>query len=200
MRRFRIFSCLILILLLFSCASSSKEIKTPPIKIYKVGYGFTPFNEPGWVLVDPNNRYAIDLVKQGPSPNSTYAIQIMPKTIPEFKLDASFYDYVKSNYSPKKDDNPEFEIEKFTIEEFYGVDSLCFEMYFKTIDKNAVKRVEYPGHLILESNGYLCRHPDHKDIMYIINYSHRYHEKQKSAEVNEMSQRVLNNFTFIEVY
>jgi len=105
----------ILIVFITSCAPTLKEIELPPGKIFKAGYGFVPLNEPGWILPDPNNKFKIELMKQGPTPNSTYAIQIWPEEIPLFEKDESFYDYVKSNFLAQEGNS------RFEIEKVYGV-------------------------------------------------------------------------------
>ena len=101
MRGFIILLSILFICLCFGCATVSNGIKTPPIKIYKVGYGFTPLNEPGWHIQNPNDKYAIGLVKQGQTPNSTYVIQIWPEKIPIFQDNESFYLCILNGLRPK---------------------------------------------------------------------------------------------------
>ena len=199
MRAFRLFLSVILILSVFSCAPISNEIKTPPIKIYKAGYGFTPFNEPGWIINNPNDKFAIEIAKQGPTPNSTYAIQIFPEKIPLFDKEDSFYAYVISNYLAQES-SPRFEIINISAQKYENDKTLCVELHFKSIDKDPVKREQHSGDMILESHGYMCRHPETNDIGYFINFSHRYHKDEASISVEEIAQKVLNNFDFVEFY
>ena len=198
MRGWGILTILILTFLFFSCAPHHK-IETPPYKLYRAGYGFTPFNEPGWILLNPNDKFAIELTKQGPTPNSTYAIQIWTENSPVFRKDESFYDYVTSNYLAQET-NPRFEVINISAQKYENKKTLCVELYFKSIDKDAVKRKQYAAVMILESHGYMCRHPETTDIGYVINFSHRYHKGESTISVEEKAQKVLHNFDFIEFY
>lgn len=189
----------ILIIFISSCAPALKEIDLPPGKIFKAGYGFIPFNEPGWILADPKNKFAIELIKQGPTPNSTYAIQIWPEKIPLFEKDESFYDYAKSNYLAQEG-NSRFEIIDIYARKYENEKALCVELHLKALDKNPVKREKYPTPMILESHGFMCQHPDTKDVGYFIDFSHRYQEYGAAISVEEMSQKVFNNLDFIEFY
>ena len=199
MRGLRILLSILVICLCFGCATVSNEIKTPPVKINKVGYGFTPLNEPGWYLQNPNDKYAIGLVKRGETPNSTYAIQIWPEKVPIFKNNESFYDYVKSNFEAQES-TPRFVIKEIYSEKYENDKSICSEIYLKALDKNAVKRDKHPGSMVLENHGYMCQHPENKDIAYAINYSHRYHEGQEAMPMEGRLQEVFKNFTFTDVY
>ncbi len=189
----------IFIILISSCAPTLKEIELPPGKIFKAGYGFVPFNEPGWIFPDPDNKFTIELMKQGSTPNSTYAIQIWPEKIPFFEKDESFYDYAKSNYLAQEG-NDRFEIIDIYAREYENEKALCAELHLKTLDKNPVKREKNLNPMILENHGFMCQHPKTKDVGYFINFSHRYHENEASVSVEEMSQKVFSNLNFIEFY
>jgi hypothetical protein len=189
----------IFIIFISSCAPTLKEIELPPGKIFKAGYGFIPFNEPGWIFPDPNNKFKIELVKQGPTPNSTYAIQIWPEKIPLFEKNESFYDYAKSNFLAREDDS-RFEIVEIYAKEYENEKAVCTELHLKVLDKNPVKREKNSNPMILENHGFMCQHPETKDVGYFINFSHRHHENEASLSVEEMSHKVFNNLNFIEFY
>ena len=146
-----------------------------------------------------NDKLAIELGKKGPTPNSTYAIQIWTKKIPLFQINESFYDYATSNYL-EQDISPRFEVINISAQKYNNEKTLCVELHFKSIDKDSVKREQYAGVMILESHGYMCRHPETKDIGYVINFSHRYHKGESSISVEEKAQKVLQKFDFIEFY
>lgn len=146
-----------------------------------------------------NDKLAIELGKKGPTPNSTYAIQILMEKVPIFHINESFYDYVISNYLAQEI-SPRFEVVDISAQKYENEKTLCVELHFKSIDINPVKREQYAGAMILESHGYMCRQPETKDIGYVINFSHRYHKGESTISVEEKAQEVLHSFDFIEFY
>jgi hypothetical protein len=183
---------------LINCYRETKQIESPPHTIFKVGYEFTPLNESGWIWTNPEDEYNVDLVKQGLTPNSTYAIQIWSINIPSFHKNESFYDFAKSEFEMQRKDSRFILKEKFA-KEYKNDKSVCVEIYFRAIDNNPVKREKYAGSMILENRGYICQHPEKKDTGYTINLSRRYHKNREKNITAKELQKVFTNFTFTDI-
>jgi hypothetical protein len=102
--------------------------------------------------------------------------------LPNFKSKDEFVSFVKEgrekNYETKR-----FNITKDEISYFDGRKDHCVSYHTIAVDREAVKRTRNKENMILEMIGYICRHPQNKNIAIDFDYSQRYYSGHRDENI-----------------
>jgi hypothetical protein len=187
----------LLLLLSSACAPRTAqmvEVALPPQRIPLQGYSLLPLNEEGWFLVGGNEQQ-IALGKQGSSPDETRMIQAMLLSLPTFSTPEDMASWVKEGQA--RDTDPR----RFTVRdhdvspaEFNG--ATCTRSAMTAEDRQAVKRTDTEGPMVLEVLAQACVHPLDRNIGVYVIYSHRYYPGHQDGHLADKADELFQAIEF----
>ncbi|MCP3943752.1 MAG: hypothetical protein GY710_20050 [Desulfobacteraceae bacterium] len=193
------FGILCTALVISSCTfmqPSLPEVQIPPKRIFQKHYSLMPPNEEGWLIIQ-KDAYQLTLGKFGDTTDETFAIQIIPFRLPEFKTKDEFVHIIKENQI-KKADPKRFKIIRHDVTSNMVNGTDCIKSHMVTEDSAAIKRSGNPKDtiMILEALTLNYAMPKDRTIGVSIIYSHRYYPENRDPAFIEKAMGVLNSFKF----
>jgi len=126
-----------------------------------------------WIFRFALKRNRLALAKQGNAPDETYALQVWTIKLPKLD-DKAFLSEVSKQLAADTPSNRFVPIEKRESLE-RGKHGSCVRFHNKVEDAGAVKRTNTPRRMVLETDGFTCRHPQNTEIFIHLAFSHRYY-------------------------
>lgn len=157
-------------------------------------YKFLPPQGLGWTIVSRNN-YHMSIVKKGKAKDESFAIYIQVSEIPTFETETDFLKFIK-NGREKDTDKGRFNILKDEFLLFNELKDYCFKYHSVAEDKKPVKRSWNQNPIVLEMAGYICRHPENKNIAIAFDYSNRYYKGNNEKNFLEKSMMLFKQLKF----
>lgn len=148
---------------------------------HSVYFIMEPPQEKGWLIAYRNSEQTA-FAKEGSNLDETYGISIIMFELPNFKSKDEFVSFVKQGRE-KNYDTKRFNITKDEISYFDGRKDHCVSYHTIAVDREAVKRTRNKENMILEMFGYICRHPQNKNIAIDFDYSQRYYSGHRDESI-----------------
>jgi hypothetical protein len=115
--------------------------------------------------------------------------------LPDFNTKNEFMSFIKdglgAGYSRKR-----FNIIKDNQHYFDGRGDYCAFQHRVVEDKEAVKRSNNKGTMILEMIDYICRLPRNKNVGIAFDYSHRYYPGHQDKSLTKSAREAFNLLKF----
>lgn len=190
-------AALILMCLISACAPRSArliEVPTPPARLEQEGYSFLPLNEKEWFIVGRNEQQIV-LAKKGGSPDETSMIQAMLLQLPDFGSDQELTAWVKQGQA--KDTDPgRFTVLNHDVSDAAFKGAHCVRSAMTAEDRQAVKRTESTGPMVLEVLAMTCPHPKDKNVGVYAMYSHRHYPGHQDPGLADKADELFQSIEF----
>ena len=159
-----------------------------------VYFSMRPPQEDGWIITYRNDSQTT-FAKEGDNPDETYVISIGLVEVPNLESKKKFLDLVESGQ--KKDTDPKrFNMLKYELTYFDGREDYCVKYHSIAEDKKPVKRSRNKNNMLLEIDGYVCRHPKNKNIAINFGYSKRYYPGNQDNNLTTKSRDIFESLNF----
>lgn len=157
-------------------------------------YTFISPQKDNWTIAY-RNQAQTHLAKNGNSLNETYAISIFPIQIPNFLTKQDFIEYIQQEN--KKGINPKrFNVTKFKVKPYNKRTDYCINYHSIAEDKKPVTKTHINKMMTLEIAGFICRHPDNKNIAINYGYSQRYYQGNQDKDLIDKSVKIFEQIKF----
>ena len=162
---------------------------------HSIYFKYSPPKNEQWIIAYRNN-YQTALGKKGNHIDETYGLNIIIFKLPNLESEEEFFEFVKAGR--KKDiDSKRFNMIKDDINHYQEFDDFCVSYHSAAEDKKAKKKSKSKEPMILEMVGYVCRHPNNKNIGVNFDVSHRYYKGQEDESLVLMAKEL---FKKIKLY
>ena len=139
-----------------------------------------------WVIAY-RDKYQLSMARKGSNLDETYALSIFIFELPAIETEDAFLEYIKDGR--KNDtDSKRFDIVKDEVSSYSDFSDFCVKYHSITLDKDAKKISKNKDPMALEMAGYVCRHPNNKNIGVNFDFSHRYYKGNEDVWVQLYEQ------------
>lgn len=150
--------------------------------------------EDGWIIAYRNTGQTA-FAKEGSNTDETYGTNVILFELPVLNSREEFINFVKEGRK-KATDSKRFNITKDELEYFDGREDYCVSYHSVAEDSEAVKRSRNKDIMILEMVGYLCRHPQNKNIGINFDYSQRYYPGHQDENLTTKAHGTFKSLKF----
>jgi len=150
--------------------------------------------EEGWVVMYRDNKEA-GLAREGGGKDETYALSVFVFEIPSCNSKEEFMDFVK-DFQGKDADAKRFNVIENETEYVDEMNYYCVRYHTVAEDKKPTRRSWSRAPMLLEMVGYICRHPENKNIGIVMDYSQRAYPGHQDEGLEEKAREIFGRLTF----
>jgi hypothetical protein len=158
------------------------------------GYSLLPPHEEGWFIMGRNEQQLV-VARTGNTPEETRIIQSMLLTLPSFSTVSEMVSWVKEGQE-RDTDVQRFAIRDHVVSAAAFKGAACTRSSMTAEDRQAVKRADMQGALILEVLTQACTHPQDRNIGVYVIYTHQHRHGHEDPHLADTAGGLFQSMEF----